>query len=58
MVYMGGNDSDDPDEILTKNHQMLVSVHSGRLIIISHFDFKSGFSFFFLDFPFFIAEFG
>ncbi|KVH92136.1 Peptidase S8/S53 domain-containing protein [Cynara cardunculus var. scolymus] len=31
VVYMGGNDSDDPDEILMKNHQMLASVHSGSV---------------------------
>ncbi|CAI9299037.1 unnamed protein product [Lactuca saligna] len=46
VVYMGGNDSDDPDEILTKNHQMLVSVHSGSVeeAHASHlYSYKHGF---------------
>ncbi|XP_071728035.1 subtilisin-like serine-protease S [Rutidosis leptorrhynchoides] len=31
VVYMGGNENDDPHDILMKNHQMLVSVHSGSV---------------------------
>ncbi|KAJ0694259.1 putative cucumisin [Helianthus annuus] len=46
VVYMGGNDSDDPDEILMKNHQMLASVHSGSIegAQASHlYSYKHGF---------------
>ncbi|KAK9076171.1 hypothetical protein SSX86_004504 [Deinandra increscens subsp. villosa] len=46
VVYMGGNDSDDPDEILMKNHQILASVHSGSVeeAQASHlYSYKHGF---------------
>ncbi|KAI7737154.1 hypothetical protein M8C21_010341 [Ambrosia artemisiifolia] len=46
VVYMGGNVSDDPDEILMKNHQMLASVHSGSIeeAQASHlYSYKHGF---------------
>lgn len=30
VVYMGSRGSDEPEEILSQNHQMLTDVHKGR----------------------------
>ncbi|KAB2618261.1 subtilisin-like protease SBT5.4 [Pyrus ussuriensis x Pyrus communis] len=31
VVYMGSKNGEDPDEILTQNHEMLASVHTGSM---------------------------
>jgi len=35
VVYMGSKSLEYPDDILNENHQILASVHSGRLEILS-----------------------
>jgi hypothetical protein len=39
VVYMGSKSWENPDDILKENHQILASVHSGRLILIPLFLF-------------------
>lgn len=39
VVYMGSRGSDDPDEILRQNHQILTDIHGGRFKIKTHFSF-------------------
>jgi hypothetical protein len=30
VVYMGSKTGEDPDEIMSQDHQMLAAVHTGR----------------------------
>lgn len=45
VVYMGSRGSDEPEEILRQNHQMLTVIHKGRYIL-SVWNCKEDFSFF------------
>lgn len=35
VVYMGSRGSDGPDEVLRQNHQILTTLHRGRLLFHS-----------------------
>lgn len=39
VVYLGSRGSDDPDEILRQNHQILTDIHGGRFKIKTHLSF-------------------